>query len=223
MDYWYVNQADEAAKDYPQIAMVDEQTLEKYARSVGRKGVGDEVGEWLVDDIAQELKTWGHGPGSHFILKCDGEPAMRALRDAVIERIGGRIIPEQSAKGESSSNGAVENSIRQIRDQVKVLKQHVEAEIGQTLESDSPILQWLIRWAPMLLSRYMVGKDGRTGFERRRGGRVCKIPVAGFGETVRYKELKDTKSRKAKLETDIREGVWLGHSRYANQFNGRPN
>ena len=66
----------------------------------------------------------------------------------------------------------------------------------------------------MMVSRYMVGKDGRTNFERRRS-RACRAPVATFGEKVRYKQIREQKERKDKIEPEWHEGPWLGQSRSA--------
>ena len=59
------------------LVMVNEKTGDKYARAVGRKGVGTE-GEmdWLIKDIHEELKAWGHcgGTAGKIMMKCDGGP-----------------------------------------------------------------------------------------------------------------------------------------------------
>ena len=44
----------------------------------------------------------------------------------------------------------------------------------------------------MTVSRFLVGKDGRTGYERRRGRR-CTLGVVPFGEIVWYKKDKGRK------------------------------
>ena len=50
---------DEEAKDNPNIVMVDEATGEKYARAVGKKGIGSNGEmEWLVRDMVDVLKSW---------------------------------------------------------------------------------------------------------------------------------------------------------------------
>ena len=67
-----------------------------------------------------------------------------------------------------------------------------------------------------MLSRYLVGKDGRTAYERRKG-RKCRLPVVPFGETVWYKEIRDGNDRKNKFESEERLGVWLGHTRDTNE------
>ena len=49
-------------------------------------------------------------------------------------------------------------------------------------------MQWLIRWSSMTLTRYQVGTDGKTGYERLRNRR-CDMDICAFGEIVMYKEL----------------------------------
>ena len=68
----------------------------------------------------------------------------------------------------------------------------------------------------MMYSRYAVGKDGLTPYERRRG-RPCRIPSVCFGEKVWYKQLREGKDRKDKFCTEWHEGIWLGHTRNSNE------
>ena len=49
MDYFFMSKSDENAKENPVLVMVDEETGEKYARAVGRKGVGERGRDGLVD------------------------------------------------------------------------------------------------------------------------------------------------------------------------------
>ena len=107
------------------LVVLNEQTNERYARATGRKGVGTEgLMDWLVKDICEELKTWGHagGPGGHIILKSDNERAMAAVRHAIAKFHGGVVVQESPAKGESQSNGAVEGAGRIVREFVRVFK-----------------------------------------------------------------------------------------------------
>ena len=41
---------------------------------------------------------------------------------------------------------------------------------------DLPVMQWMARWAAMAISRFKVGKDRCTAYERQRGKR-CSIEV----------------------------------------------
>ena len=99
MDYFYMSKKDEKAKAFPMIVAVDESTGDKYARATGRKGV--EGCDWLIKDFSEELQTWGHagGSGGKIILKCDGENALKAFRNALAKYHGGIVIPEAPAKG----------------------------------------------------------------------------------------------------------------------------
>ena len=49
------------------------------------------------------------------ILKGDGEISMVAVKEALGKFHGGRIIPEESPKSESQSNGAVEEAGKTVR------------------------------------------------------------------------------------------------------------
>ena len=67
----------------------------------------------------------------------------------------------------------------------------------------------------MVTSRYLVGKDGLTAQERKRGRR-CKAPVATFGELVWYKPMDKARERNT-IEAKWEKGLWLGTAREANE------
>ena len=219
MDYFFMSQEDEKASSNPIMVMVDENTGEKYARAVGQKGIGkDHEMDWLVKDMSNELKAWGHsgGPEGKIILKSDGEPAIVAVREALARYHGGIVIPEGPAVGESASNGTAEEAGKTVREFARVIKEHLEDKAKIKIGTQEAIVQWIVRWAAMLVSRYLVGRDGRTAYERRRG-RACRAPVAAFGEKVWYKQVRDSKERKDKFESEWMQGIWLGHSRNTNE------
>ena len=68
----------------------------------------------------------------------------------------------------------------------------------------------------MMISRFSVGRDGRTAYERRKG-RKCHIHVMPFGELVWYKEIRRQKARDDKFNSYWMKGIWLGHSRSNNE------
>ena len=110
MDYLFMTEKDRKDGSNPMLVMEDEMTKEKYARAVGQKGLGTE-GEmdWLIRDMSDELKSWGHGGGDagHIILKLksDGEPAIVAVREALARYHGGKVVPECPPRGESQTHG----------------------------------------------------------------------------------------------------------------------
>ena len=117
--------------------MVNEKTGERYARIVARKGVGPEI-DWVIKDMAEELKIWGHpgGPQDKLILKSDGESSIMALRDQLARMHGGQTMVETSAKEEHQSNGIAEESVRIVRGMTLTLKSQLEQNTGKRLQSD---------------------------------------------------------------------------------------
>ena len=218
MDYFFMGQGGERASEYPMIVMVDEETDYRYMRAVGKKGLGEgKEMEWLIKDMDEELRSWGHAGGDkgEVILKSDGEPSIKALRDALGRYHGGKVIPEQPPPGESQANGRVEEAGKTLRGYVKVFKDVLEKKTGEKIPTDAAILQWLVRWAAMLHSRFRLGTDGKTAYERQKG-RKCRAEVVPFGEVVHYRKLEDD-GRKKKLDSPWEEGVWLGHARGSNE------
>ena len=55
-------------------------------------------------------------------MKCDGETRIVALRYAIATFHGGEVVPEGPAKGESQSNGKVEEAGQTIRGFTRVFK-----------------------------------------------------------------------------------------------------
>ena len=74
MDYFLMSTKDEQDGNNPLVLMVGEETGDKYARMVETKRPGsDGEVEWLVRDMSEELKSWGHvgGDSGRLILKSD--------------------------------------------------------------------------------------------------------------------------------------------------------
>ena len=123
------------------IVMVDEETGEKYARSVSQKGLGEDGElEWLVEDMQKELKNWGHSGGEqcHLIFKSDGESSIKAVRDKLARKMGGRIVMEQPAQGESQSNGTVEEAGKIVREFVRLVKDVLESNLQVKIGTREP-------------------------------------------------------------------------------------
>lgn len=89
MDYFFLGSEDTAAEDNPMFVLADEENGHRYARMVESKGLGDDGdNHWPVLDAAREIRSWGHPEGSPIILKCDGEGAIRNVRDALGRYLG---------------------------------------------------------------------------------------------------------------------------------------
>ena len=148
--------------------------------------------DWLLEDISDTLKSWGHagGTGGEIILKSDGEPALLAVRSAVMKYHGGIIIAGGPAKGEKAENGLIEEAGKTIREFVCTFISQIEYGIDDRLEPDLDIIPWIVRWSAICYSWYAVGRGGRTAYERL-WGRSCNAVVVPMGEKVWYKQMGD--------------------------------
>lgn len=183
--------------------MADEESGSRYARAVGQKGLGDgQEMSWLIEDMCTQLRAWGRagGAGGELIVKSDGEPALLAVKGAVMGHHGGKVVPEQPARGENAENGLIEEAGETAREYACAFISQMEEGIKGELGAGSPLLLWVIRWAAICYSRYAGGRDGMTGYERLRG-RTCKAIVAPFGEKVWYKRLR-AGERQNNVETE---------------------
>ena len=109
--------------------------------------------KWLIKDMSNELKVWVHPSetAGNIIPKSDGEPALRAVRDALAKYHGGIVVQEGPAVGESQSNGLVEEAGIMVREFVRVLKEQIEGKKNVKLKSDDVIIQWMIRRTAMMV------------------------------------------------------------------------
>ena len=93
---------------------------------------------------------------------------------------------EEGARGDPHSNGLVENAAESIKGHVLTMKLGLERRLGILIPDDHPVLTWLAPHAAETLTKYEVGKDGKTSFGRLRGKRL-RQHVAEFGEKIWYK------------------------------------
>ena len=99
-----------------------------------------------------------------------------------------------------------------MRDQARVLKLQIETRIGRNIALEEPVMPWLMWWAAMSVSRFQVGKDERSPYERQTG-RKCDLPVVPFGEVVPFRMPEVANDRHQALEERWSQGIRLGHAR----------
>lgn len=134
MDYLYMSKADEKASVNPLLVMADEESGSRYARAVGQKGLGD--GQemcWLIQDICAQLRAWGRagGAGGELIVKPDGEPALLAVKWAVMKHHRGKVTPWQLANDETAEKGLIEGAGKTTREYACVfISQIEEGQLG---------------------------------------------------------------------------------------------
>ena len=96
------------------------------------------------------------------------------------------MTPHQPPGREHQAKGAAEEAGNTIRDNARVLHIDLQANIRKHIEPDEPTMPWLIRWAAMVISRYVLGKDKNTPYEKQLG-RAFHVEIVRFGETVLYR------------------------------------
>ena len=70
--------------------------------------------------------------------------------------------------------------------QVRVLKLAVEQRWGALLPARHCAMPWLVEYATYLLSRFEVGQDGKTAYERLKGKQARTLGV-DFGEAILWR------------------------------------
>ena len=137
--------------------------------------------EYTVTRLSRWMKECGL---TKFAVRSDQEPAIKKLleasalavdRELVVDTesetsAGAVIAPlENSAPGESASNGMAERAVQDVEDMVRTYKLALEAGIEATIPSTHPICHWLIEHAGNMITKLHVGDDGQTGYSRLHG------------------------------------------------------
>ena len=113
-----------------QRLLTDRRSTAKIAHGLPKKGIDAYAVTRTANDLTSIL---GY---SEFILKSDQEPAILALKNMSKQHVeqGGRtvkkVIIEESAVGESQSNGEVENSIKETQGHFRTVKAQLQACYG---------------------------------------------------------------------------------------------
>ncbi len=203
VDYGFMTNDDEKDSEagyMPIVVMVDRNTGKLNANVVPSEGVNP----YAVKRVAQNIRLLGY---SKLVLKCDQEPAMVALRDAVKRELETVVVPEESPVGESQSNGEVEGAIKLIKAQIRTMRLALQSRYKTVIEESDDIVAWMVAEAAESINRYQIGADGKTR-RQRVTGKNWLGQVAEFGECVYYLKLK-TKGIHT-WEERWAEGIWLG-------------
>ena len=181
----------------------DRRTRMIFAHVVPKKGITHEHG---AAEMTKDIAKLGY---NEVILKCDGEPALKNVQDEVKKQRAQKTILENSPVGDSQANGAAERAVQAVAEQVRVLRRGLEQRLGVRLSGKHPVTAWLVEHAADLLSKYQIGDDGKTGYERWKGKRFQQEEVE-FGEKIHYRENLKARAKQLKLEARWGEGFYLG-------------
>ena len=142
------------------------------------------------------------------IVKCDGEPAVEALREELMNRMGEGVAPPNPPVGESQSNGVVENGARLLKDMVRVHVLPRERKLQVRIPAGRPMIAWVAESAGDLVTKHLRGQDGRTGYERL-FGKAPREEGLELGEMVLRRRPKQA-GMNVLLEARWEQGIRLG-------------
>ena len=110
---------------------------------------------------------------------------------------------------EAGTTQHVLKDIEMFQEQLRTLKDHLEASAKLHVGMGHALIPWLLQWTGATLNRYVVHKNGMTSHQRTTGKKSTR-PVATFGEKVLYMPLKTKRLKTGKDEPKLKEGLWLG-------------
>lgn len=219
MDYWFAstkaakNKEEKKASEYPCLAMFDFRDKGILSLLVPQKGL-DEMGYASAAVIAT-LKSWDYEKVK-IIMKSDQEKAITAVvSDVKSKRKAESTIVENSAVGESQSNGPAENAVQKCEGLSRSYKDFAEEKAKIELVMEDDFMAWVIRHAGWTHNRFAIGEDGKTPFERKRGKKF-RADVIPIGEMCLWRVPEATKG--PKLAARWKKGVWLGRMDKTNEI-----
>ena len=146
-------------------------------------------------------------------MKTDGEPAIIDLWNNVRANWWGEVVKMESMVGDHNSNGAAEQAVQKVEDEIRTWKSSIDDAIKGTIPPTHDLMTWLVEHVCSVNRRTAVGADGKTPTERIRGRKGRNV-MAELAECILYMPLRgDTDAKRvAKIEFEPRfmKGVFLG-------------
>ena len=144
------------------------------------------------------------------MLKSDGEPALVALKQKVKEvKTHLELHLVETPIEDHRANGFIEVGVRELKRQCRALLSDLQQRLGFDVEPNHPLMVWLPRHAAFLLTRFRVGPDGKTAFERT-FGRRWRIPLVRFGERIMYRPRANRGGRRNDIAPRVSLGMYVG-------------
>ena len=140
-------------------------------------------------------------------MKSDNEPAILALKEAVRRESDVEIVMEEVPVADHQANGLVENAVKNVQGQFRVIKDALESRRGRRVDGEHPVIPWMVMHAASVVNRSRKDDEGFSAYRKWKGREFTK-PVAEFGECVLYAPA--ASAGKDKFDARWKEGVWLG-------------
>ena len=181
-DYFFMSTEEGGSK--PMLALKFSRSGRMAATQLERKGVA----AYGVKFFGRFIQQTGV---RRFINLSDGEPAMKALKEASAQSNPHvEAISRETPVGDHQANGSIESAVRQLKSQMRALRLGLERRLGKVLAEDDPVLCWIATFAGDIIARYRKGSDGKTPWQRETGRRWAGEALE-FGEKLFIKEAKE--------------------------------
>ena len=218
MDYMFLGTKNIKAKDRTVLALFDNRTKSVMALMVHNKGPV----EWAMNAAVKFIENLGYGKVA-IAIKCDNEPSILAVRDAITNKRTAPTTPLDTPVREAQGNGSMERTVKTLQGQYRTLLAQLVDNIGDEIKENYDVLQWLANWVSMTLNRYKLQSHGKTAFQLSTG-HSCRRPVTAFGEKILWKKSSKPGTRRDKGDSDFAEGIYLGVTgRTIESLIGTPN
>ena len=209
MDYFYLSSADAKEEDVmPHLVVRCDKTRRTWATALPQKGTHAFNVSWLCSIVREA--GW-----KKMILFSDNEPAMKALKQAVVEAMRDLELtlqesPTSAGHENAPSNGTAESAAREVKRMIRAILSELESKLGQKLDADHHMLSWVARHSAFLLTRFRIGEDGKSAYQRALG-RKWRRPTVVFGEQILFKPVgAEGRKRASPLEARVALGRYIG-------------
>ena len=161
MDYCFVRSDDET--ETVTILLMKIVTLEPF-----RLGLLSERAQISTPPMSHSAPWWDCATldTAGALIKTDSEPVILSFREEMMRRLEVGAIPVESASHESESNGSVENGVKLCQGMLRVHSLALERKLKGNIPSQHPVMTWLVECVADIVTKYMLGVDGRTCYER---------------------------------------------------------
>ena len=199
-DYFFAGENDDPTATM--IGIKDSKSKAVHAYLVDNKGVFEHK---VATKLAQWIDSLGY---KRVAMKTDREASIVAVQEMVKQESKTEIVIENSPKGESQSNGLPEAAVRELSGMIRTLKDSIETKTGEKIEKKSAMMAWIVEHSGNMITRYRVGKDGRTAYQRLKG-KAPSNKTLPLGEKVLYLPLKSA-GKQNKLAPKFKYGIFVG-------------
>ena len=201
IDYWFMRDSP-GSELVPVASMKEDENKMFKAHVVPAKGNVDMAAERLVKDM-EEM-----GLNDKAMLKSDQEPALLDLVNAMVKKRKHAVTLKEKAKArDSQSNGYAERAVQSVEGMTRTLKLNLERNLGRHVPCAHPVMMWLVEHSAEVLNRYLVGRDGKTAYEKLKGKKY-RGEMYEFGIAVLHRH--PGKPEGGRMTARWDDGIWLG-------------